>query len=587
MTKPAIVNSDIKGVECRHVVYCESKVPDSRDDLLFVKEAVHTASGAIVPRKRFVKNFKRDFYVTKDGFRNHRDKKLFESIDKVYRMSSTQRDLSRNVARALRARWVPDMRILARSQYLYGVDVPSTTIYKQQYKDKWPDLVSLNSVAVCDLETDVLYTGGRDIISGSITFKDRAVLVINESFLEDGPKVKDRINEKLHYYLALTEESKLFLRTFFGDGDLGWQVRQASLVAEMIRDDDEFAEQLGKYYKTYLAEAKTKALEPMSEQQWLQLVGYLGQDSYEAIRDDIVRDVVYKRGIKLEIIFAENPGDLVVKLIGKAHEWQPDFLAFWNIDFDIPKMIETLKNYGIDPAEVFSDPSVPPEFRCFEYRQGKKIKITESGRTMPLSPAEQWHTVTCPATFYPIDAMCVYQKIRIGRGKMSFSLDATLERHLGIRKLKFKEADGLEKLAWHEYMQKNYKLEYLIYNLFDCIGVELLDEKTMDLSSTITLLCRSSDYSKFSSQPRRTCDRLHFFGLQHKHVMGSTSDKIVDELDALVVTPQDWIITLPAHQIVESEYHPLVEFPELTSQVYLHVGDKFVRSISNDGVIII
>ena len=69
--------------------------------------------------------------------------------------------------------------------------------------------------------------------------------------------------------------------------------------------------------------------------------------------------------------------------------------------------------------------------------------------------------------------------------------------------------------------------------------------------------------------------------------MGSTSDKIVDELDALVVTPQDWIITLPAHQIVESEYHPLVEFPGLTSQVYLHVGDKFVRSISNDGVIII
>ena len=144
MTKLAIVNPEIKGVECRHVIYCESNALDSRDDLLFVKEAVHTANGEIIPRKRLVKNFKRDFYVTKDGFRNHRDKKLFESVDKVFRMSSTQRDLSRNVARALRARWVPDMRILARSQYLYGVDVPSTTIYKQQYKDKWPDLVSLN-----------------------------------------------------------------------------------------------------------------------------------------------------------------------------------------------------------------------------------------------------------------------------------------------------------------------------------------------------------------------------------------------------------------------------------------------------------
>ena len=124
-------------------------------------------------------------------------------------------------------------------------------------------------------------------------------------------------------------------------------------------------------------------------------------------------------------------------------------------------MLEHLKYAGIDPAEVFSDPSVPPEFRYFNYQEGTKIKVTESGRTMPLSPAERWHVVTCPASFYPIDGMCVYQKIRLGKGKMSYALDATLERHLGIRKLKFKEADGLERLAWHEFMQKNYRNNFV------------------------------------------------------------------------------------------------------------------------------
>lgn len=583
MTVRKINQKDVVGVECRHVVYTQSKAEGSKDDMLFVKEAVHLSNGEIVPNVRQVFNFKRDFYVTKDGFRKHKDKKLFESIDRVHRIETTQRMLSVNVAKALRRRWVPDMRILGESQYLYGTDVPSTTIYKEKYKERWPDVVSLNAVAVCDLETDVIYTNGQDIISGSITFREHAVIVINKSFLAATGSNAKALQDKFEYYLSTSKETKFQMMNLVPNGlPSSVLVNHSNLIIKII-SSEKYEGRAADGYADYCKLAASKNLPPLELGYFVALFNWLEKDSSKDIRAEIVKDVVNLRSVKLEILFADDPGDLIVKLIAKAHEWRPDFLAFWNIDFDVPKMEETLNRYGIDPADVFSDPSVAPEFRYFKYNEGTRIKATEAGRVMPLSPAEQWHTVTCPASFFMIDAMCVYQKIRIGKGKMSFSLDATLERHLGVRKLKFKEADGLEKLAWHQFMQHNYKLEYLVYNLFDCFGVELLDEMNMDLASTVSLLCRSSDYAKFNSQPRRTCDRLHFFGLKEKVVIASTPKTMLSELDELVVTTEDWIVTLPAHQIVPSDYHPLVEFPNLLSQVYLHVGDIDVAAAYPNG----
>ena len=65
---------------------------------------------------------------------------------------------------------------------------------------------------------------------------------------------------------------------------------------------------------------------------------------------------------------------MVVACFNKAHEWKPDFVSIWNLDFDITKVTSALKNGGLDPADVFSDPSVPKEFKFFHYKQGSKQK---------------------------------------------------------------------------------------------------------------------------------------------------------------------------------------------------------------------
>ena len=145
--------------------------------------------------------------------------------------------------------------------------------------------------------------------------------------------------------------------------------------------------------------------------------------------------------------------------------------------------------------------------------------------------------------------MCLYKRLRIVKGnEPSYSLDSVLERNLGQRKLKFDdllaEKYPLVKggsLKWHQIMQSEYKIEYLIYNLFDCIGVELLDEKTGDISQAFHTQAGKSAYNDFSSNPRRIVDDLHFEVREKGRVIASTSDRMVDDLDKYVVSMDGWI----------------------------------------------
>lgn len=489
---------DVLGIECKHAIYIEDQT-GSRNDMLFIKEAIHLKDKTVLPNKRRIFNFKRDFYVTKEGSRKHPFKKQFANLTEVQRYETTQSNLTRAVAQALRTNWVPDLRILSRSPYLYGSDITSAAIMKHKYREKWPELMSPNSVAVCDLESDVVF-GHERILSGSLTYKNHVALYVTKEFLGTMVNPEEKIRAS---------------------------------------------------FKKYLSEVN------------------LGKKGKEK-----VYRLIEARKIELEIHIVDEDVDVVLGLIQKAHEWQPDFLAFWNMAYDIPKMISTLERAGYDVAEVFSDPDVPPEYRYAKWRPGPSMKVTASGRTMSLSIAERWNIMTTPATFYCMDAMCLYQKIRIAGGKEpSYALDAILDKHLGARKLKFDEAKDYTGIGWHQFMQRNHKPEYLVYNIFDCISVELLDENNLDMALKISLLCGISEYDKFPSQPRRTCNDLHFFALENGKVIGSTSDKMGDDLDKYVVSTDGWIVTLPSHMIIDNGICCIEEIPDLRTKIRLHVAD--------------
>lgn len=303
------------------------------------------------------------------------------------------------------------------------------------------------------------------------------------------------------------------------------------------------------------------------------------EEKVNAISDKYLSEYITKYNIKFELELADTEYDILRKTFAKIHELMPDFVAIWNMDFEISKFIEAAARAGTDLANVVCDPSVPKDYRKFEYIQGQSQKVTASGKITPIPPAARWHTVICPASFYFVDAMCSFKHVRIGRPeRASYGLDAILNEELGLGKLRFEKADGYTGLTWHEVMQSQYMLEYIVYNRFDVIGMFLLEEKNKDMSLLLPLYSGTSDFRDFKSQPRRTADSLHWTALEKGLVIGTTSKAIKDEFVDKVYGMNGWISNLAASLITEQGLAIIKEDPLIRTNIYTNVADLDVAS---------
>lgn len=297
-------------------------------------------------------------------------------------------------------------------------------------------------------------------------------------------------------------------------------------------------------------------------------------------------EMIKERNIDLEVIHTPTPLEAITHVIGRCHEWKPDFLSIWNINFDIPKILAAIEKWGGDPGDIFSDPSVPPQFRKIWWKEGPAKKVTANGREEALHWVDRWHTLFCPASFYVIDQAAVFRKLRVAKGReSSYALDAILKKYTPTKKLKNEKADTMSGLEWHQYMQDKEPLEYGVYNIYDCVSCEILDEqpKVGDLRQSISIQCGHSDYDKFPSQPRRTVDDLHYYCLGLGKVIGTTPDNLKTEFDEMTVSIRNWIVTLPAHLITTNGLSCVEENPHLDSLIYAAVYDLDVSAAYPNG----
>lgn len=262
-------------------------------------------------------------------------------------------------------------------------------------------------------------------------------------------------------------------------------------------------------------------------------------DQLQACARKYISETMVKHNLKLEFYLAEDVIDLLKAVFNKVHQWQPDFLAIWNMDFDITKVLEACEKHSVDPKDILCDPSIPKEFRVCRYKQGPSKKVTASGMVKPINPASRWHTLYLSASFYVIDAMCSYKQIRLSDQELpSYSLDYVLKKEGFDGKLNFTEADGYSDLKWHQFMQSQAKLEYVIYNIFDSLVMLELDDKTKDLSVTLPSSADTTPYDKYNSLPTKIADAFSYYIMEkHQHVLGTVGsaerekDKFVSEED--------------------------------------------------------
>lgn len=290
------------------------------------------------------------------------------------------------------------------------------------------------------------------------------------------------------------------------------------------------------------------------------------------------------KNITPEFYICKTEEKLLKTIIGKAHEARPDFLAIWNINFDIPHIIKRCEKFEIDIAELFSDPGLPKEYKQFKYIPSMNSRVTASGVSKLYSPWEQWHLVKVPASFYLIDAMCAYYYVRVG-GKFvpgGYSLNNILEYELGkeYKKLKFPNLaeDFIEGAEWHNTMLKDFPLEYIIYNIWDVISVLELDNKTKDLSFSVPSLSGDSSFDNFKSNPKIILDNLHFFYLERGKVLGTAESKRYSkkkpDINPNLLGLDGWIVNLRANRIRNIGYKCIEEDPDLVTNVTTHALDN-------------
>ena len=511
-----IDNSDIVAIEPRHVAYVPSRFNDY-DDMLSVKEVVHTKSGDIKRRVTRVKNYERDFYVTKDRYRNHQQKKEREELGKLKRYTTNQRGLVKKVAKAIKRGSKTSLSRLNQSPYVYGSDITAAAHLKKKYLDRWPDAKSMATLAGVDYEWDVV-KGHGEIITGAYT-------------------------QKGNIYVNATEE---WLNGQYAGSD-GHARLEKDVTKCFYEYKDKIFGGISEKYQKYI-----KACE------------------------------LPEGGFKISVDKNANAGELVKDIIKRGHQHLPDFMSIWNMEADVKEMLKVLDKYGYDPEFVFSDPSIPDEYKHFKYRPPVKQKTTSSGKQSSKHNAEYWPIVEAPASFYVTDAMCLFCQVRVAAGKRaSFAFDNILYEELGLHKLKPPGTEHLDGGAYHRYMQgtPSRLVEYLVYNIFDCLLLEVLDAKVLDIANSLPTLMEHSEYSIYPSQPRRIADDLHFAIQKTGYVIGSTSDNMEEELDKYVPNMRKWIVTLAAHLIDEElSYNCIADAPEMHTNIYTFVADLDVTS---------
>ena len=292
--------------------------------------------------------------------------------------------------------------------------------------------------------------------------------------------------------------------------------------------------------------------------------------------------------LDIQLTLHDNEVDLLKDVFRIANEWAPAFLCIWNMDYDISRIMECLKRHQVNPIDVICDQSVPRYARICRYKQGLKKKIKASGQVQPINPSLQWHTLITTSKFYVIDSMCVFRQLRMAQPERpSYSLDAILKSELETQKLKFDVADQYKGLKWHLFLQEKYPIEYTVYNLYDCLSMLELDEKTKDLSYTLPSFASITDFPKFNSQIRKISDALFLFGLERGRVLGTAgkpSDKKEEDLEAEEIPGDEeedendpskyktldlkgWIQLLPQNLLLNEGLKCLEDFPEVITNL--------------------
>lgn len=334
------------------------------------------------------------------------------------------------------------------------------------------------------------------------------------------------------------------------------------IMATITHEDQVYTSVLRSFFKsdkTSTNDQIKENIEDMIEKIMIQKNLFPSKEAQKAIGD---REFVYN------VHIAEEPIDILRYTIGKMHENKTDYMTVWNLGFDIAVVLKTCEDAGVDPGEILAPEIVPKEYRKFNFKvdHGKKGDI----------PSRRWHWLYGPSYAQWIDSMCLYSILRIVSGyETSYALDHILRKNkVSDGKLTFKDelpTEGeMTSADWHRFMQSDHPYEYVLYNIFDVIGMQVLEWINKDLVS-MNVLLRNTPCQNFNKQTRRSADEMYFnhMTLKPKRVIAATAAWDSDEYEI----EKKGGAVLPAERAYKAGAKVLREARSRDTNVHLHVND--------------
>ena len=171
-------------------------------------------------------------------------------------------------------------------------------------------------------------------------------------------------------------------------------------------------------------------------------------------------------GMEYNFYFYKDERKMLVHLFQLINTLKLDFMAIWNMPFDIPYIIGRMEALGLNPVDHL----------CHKDFPSKKLYFKRDKVNFDVKNKSDWLTCTSYTIF--IDQMRNYAAIRKSGSELrGYSLDYVSEKEIGDKKLDYSDDGNIKTLSYHNYRK------YVLYNIKDVLLQKGIEDKTDDIGN--------------------------------------------------------------------------------------------------------
>ena len=293
-------------------------------------------------------------------------------------------------------------------------------------------------------------------------------------------------------------------------------------------------------------------------------------ESVDRVVQSTLAEHIKKYDLHISYFIGDNEVELITWIYQQVHKHKTDFVGIWNMDFDMPKILQALGKANVDPADILCPKEVPSQYRYVKYHQDARANVQHF--------TERWHWLYCTGYTQMTDSQNLYSRLRKVKGhKESYALNVILQEECKLNKL------SLGPEGSHYVMQRDRFVDYIAYNIFDAVGLYIMELQNSD-HQTMGILAGISPLDQFAYQTKLLSNMFYTYCLKNNRVPASVGAHMTNEYTDLILKAKGGTVLNPERSI-NTGANAILERPNYETMLTPHVFDlDFSAQYPNAGM---